>query len=375
MASRPHHALPRRADQGSTLVEFLLVFPAFLVLSMFVLETGLMWGDRHIARLAAFEAARVFAAANLPEFQTDGTAATNPCLAKKTISRAQQAALRKIAIVSPPLPLFLAKLGAAAHGLDTGVLPAGSISVDALRRLALRWPTAVASTTVDCAYDPQAGRVSVNLTYNRMLQTPFVDRVMYLIYQLSKLNRNGLIEVGLDNNFYGLNANLRAPGAIQELKRNLGAALDTVRQIHMPLAQATNFLKDVPGIGSLFASLPGIPADVTGGFSGEASGAAAALGGVSEVSNTIDQQSELLMSLVALVPEALRTIPIKTSVALQRESLSGNAQDTAEGPKERRWDGLMTGVMRLEGDYRKWGKQLSVGGGGLVDGAKPVDGL
>jgi Flp pilus assembly protein TadG len=49
---------------GQVTVEFIFVFPAFLILCLIVMEIGLIWADKHVLKLAAFEAARAVSRQN-----------------------------------------------------------------------------------------------------------------------------------------------------------------------------------------------------------------------------------------------------------------------------------------------------------------------
>jgi hypothetical protein len=374
---------PRRdAREGTAIVEFLLVFPAFLVLAMFVLESSLMWADRHIERLAAFEAARTLVAANLPEFDGAGLPIRSPCKSPKAMKLARQAALRKIAIISPPLPLFLAKLGTAVNGLDFNLPDDGTNggsagnAANAFVRLAKRWPTAVASTDMSCDYDEALGRVTVKLTYYRMLQTPFIDRVIYIVYNLAKHDVPGVGELSLGNNFFAITAEGPSIPAVAQMRSALGSSLQTVRSLGLNLNDAANFLRDVPGVDSVFANVTPAPFDINAPLNAAMAAGTQALNGAA-IASALDQQSQLLTSLVTMVPEALRRIPIDTQVSLQRDIFTKRAITNATGqpPKEPQWNGSIKGVMNLQGPYRAWGHQLSNGEVNLNDGATPLDSL
>lgn len=365
------------SERGSVIVEFLLVFPAFLVLSMFVLESSLMWSDRHIERLAAFEAARTFVSANLPEYDSHGMPIRDPCKAPGAIKRAKQAALRKIAIISPPLPLFLAKLGQTANGLNFGTTD-GSNAADAMMRLAKRWPTAVASTDMNCVYDETLSQVHVSLTYHRMLQTPFIDRVIYVVYRLAQSNKASPVPLSLDENFFGVTAASESSPAVEKMRTALRDSLSTVKTLGLNLNDAVNFMKDVPGVDHVFSQVTPAPVDITGLLNGAKNQGINALN-TAGLANGVDQQAKMLTGLVAMVPEALRRIPITADVTLQRDVFTKRAVtvDQAHPAKEPQWDGTITGVLKLQGDYRTWAQHLSTPQPGvkLNDDATPLEKL
>jgi hypothetical protein len=344
---------------------------------MFVLESSLMWSDRHVQRLAAFEAARVLAAANLPEYDRAGVAFNDPCKAPEALKRAKQAALRKIAIISPPLPLFLAKLGSFASGISLGLPPTdGSNAANAMVRLAKRWPTAVASTDMGCAYDANLGRITVTIKYHRMLQTPFIDRIIFIVYNLAQRNVPGPAELSLSENFFSLTASTASIPAVDKMRQSLRDSLKTVKALGLSMQDAANFMKDVPGVDSVFATVTQAPVDISSQLAGASSQGMLSLS-TSGSASVLDQQSQLLTSLVAAVPEALRRIPITTQVSLQREVYSPRAVTTDPNVKvkEAPWDGSIRAVMNLQGEFRQWGHALSTEQSNLNDGITRLEDL
>jgi len=354
----------RGSERGSVMVEFLVIFPAFLVLCMFVLEVGFMWADRHVTRYAAVEAARVYAAANLPDWQ-NGTPIHNPCESDAINRRAKQAALRRIAIISPTLAMFITRLGVEAHGLDFSDIASGSI-VGAARRIAERWPTAAISTEVNCSFDEAKGAVTVDVRYHRMLQTPFIDRVMFLIYKFTQWNTpNNPIHLQLDQNFYGVEAQYVTPAALVQAKAAMSDAIKTVKKHALPLSEAASMLKDVPGVGHILAKVPSAPVDIfTAVDKAESTVNAqiAAFGGA--IQNTLDQQTDLLTTLVGYLPSALYRIPLDVRVTLQRDVFTSKAVD-ANGLKEPAFVGQLKGSTNMSDqsgsteEFRAWGHELS----------------
>ncbi len=347
---------PEKRERGSVVVEFLFVFPAFLLLSLFTIELSLSWIDRHITRLAAYEAGRVFVAAELPEWDANGKEYDSPCEAPEVKKRARQAALRKIAIVSPTVPLFLAKLGGIASGLNAGALPSvpqgGGLSGAALRRILLRWPTAVASTELSCHFEPTSQKLRIKLTYQRMPQTPFVDRVLYLVHRFNKANL--LSTVSLDENFNGITATGPAALAAAQAKQALEATLGASHDLGLSVADAGALLKDVPGIAAIFASTTPAPTDLSPALQ-QAQGATLL---------ALNNQSGVLSGLANVVPEALRRIPIEVELELQRD-----------GMPEPAWVGDILGGVNLSAGskFRTWGKKLSEPQANLRQDSKPLE--
>ena len=366
-----------RGERGSVIVEFLCVFPAFILLSMFGIEVGLMWADRHVARLAAFEAARVYASATLPEWQANGTVETKLCDAPLLKKRARLAALEKIAIVSPPIDLFMAGLGVDIHALALDTSPLGQAG-GAFLRLAKRWPTAVASTSLKCDYDEAIGNVRVTLRYDRMMATPIAGRVMFWTYRLSQLNAHSPIELGLDENFMGMNASLKTPQAIQELKDDVLRTLASAKTLDLSLEQVTTMLAGIPALGPVSAAIPSFSATIAeqlGAMNAEVAAKMDTVALANAIQNTIDQQAQVLTTIVGVLPESLQRIPLTVDATVQRQSFSQSAVALGATFTEKKWDGRIRGVFKFDGAYRTWGKELSVGHADLTDGATPIEQL
>lgn len=359
----------RNRERGSVLVEFIFVFPMFLILCLFVIEVSLMWADQHVARLAAFEAARVLAGADLPYYESSGARIDSPCKSAPAMKAANQAAMRRMAIVTPPYKSYLAKM-------QTGILPqlvtnAPSLptlpgSAGALSRLVERWPTAVIGTKVECSYDETIGIVRVDLTYDRIPQTPIVDRVMWMLYRLSKLNSTSAT-FDLDPMFLMVETSLQTPGAVTTAKTQIASALDTIRKLDMPVDQAADFLGDVPGAGHVFGALPTLDESIDTFLGANVRDA------VSEVQRLVAAQSRILTAVHLAVPEAFRTIPIHTTVELARDFHNEGAYlgTNAQGKpalKDPEWSGTVPGSMNYQGPYRDWGHTLTRPGTHMKDG-------
>src|SRR5690606_10882054 len=199
---------PLRSKHGSVIVEFLFVFPCFLVLSLFTLEIGFMWADKHITRLAAFEAARSLASAPLPELTANGPE-TDPCKAPEAMAKARQAALRKMAIITPSVFYMNAQLGNFRIGGLDAFQQALSPLPSAAKRMLARWPTAAAFTKLLCVYDSSTEIVPTAITYYRAPQTPVAGRVMWVAHILAKASEaDSPLNLQLKHDFFGIEGRL-----------------------------------------------------------------------------------------------------------------------------------------------------------------------
>lgn len=353
-------------QRGSVIVEFILVFPAFLVLCLFAIEVSLMWADKHVMRLATYEAARVLASADLPYYEEDGTRRDDPCEASGVRKSAYHAAVRRMAIVTTPFQIYVAKLKSGVLSGLTGVIPnlPEIPKGQALLRLVERWPTAVASTHLDCTYDPGTGLVSVELRYDRLPQTPIVDRIMWMLSRLQE-QRSGAVDFDLDPLFFTVDGKFRSAGAIAEARQLIGKSLKSINDLGLRDEQAADFLAGVPGAAHVFASLPTMPEGLDDFLEPLTTDASA------KIQSIVTVYSRLLTAVYLAVPDAFRTIPVRTNVRLARNFYRDGARVGGQGIGEPGWDGTVRGGMQFSGDHRKWGQELSGSSAFLKDG-KPL---
>lgn len=300
------------SESGSVITEFIIVFPTFLIICLFVIEIGLMWGDRHVIRLAAFEAARVMASGDLPEFDEKGVRYDDPCVAPKIAKQARAAAVRKIAAIAMPMHLFVAKVGrkvgAGDRRMNSGELSVSDWSDEAssshrssgpAARFLSRWPVAALSTRIECNFDSKLRVITVDLEFARVIQTPIVDRIMYYLYALNWLNskvKKFGVTYDLDDHFMGIST------------------------------------------------------EVFGSSRGQ----------------NMVARTAILEKILAEMPTAAWRIPMRVQVALPRDYVSEDAVFDGTKITYPRWEGMMVGAMKLEGDYRTWAKELSRSTGSLM---------
>jgi len=358
---RSDHSL--RSRQGSVMVEFLVVFPLFLLLAMFTIEISLSWVDRHIMKLAAYEAARIYIAAPETDW-TDGTPQTDPCLFESTAAKAKQAALRKMAIITPPISYFGRRLTNNSNLNFGGSIPGIDQLPSALVRVLTRWPTAAISTSVDCTYNANTKTVSVKITYARAPQTPFVGPVIWAAYILAKVNPvNGNPIATLNNVFREVSA-IDTQSALEPLRLQVAAALDTAENIGMNINQTANILNSIPGIEAIFGTIPQVPTEIISQTQGTMESIS------NQIKATVGAESEVLTALVFGTPEALRRIPMSVTVDVStifsdRAELVEN-QDGSKKIREPRWEGRIKGIILLKDDYRTWAQHMSINQDGVI---------
>lgn len=358
--------LQRRQERqsGSVIVEFILVFPAFLILCLFTIEVSLMWADKHIMRLAAFEAARVLVSADLPYYEADGTRQDDPCKASGVMQPAYQAAIRRMAIITTPLQIYIAKMKSGVlEGLvgQTPSLPKLGAG-PALLRLIERWPTAVIQTKLDCTFDSNTGLVRVELRYDRIPATPIIDRVMWMLSKLQEQSSSAF-EFDLDPLFFTVDGRYRTHGSVAAAKKAIADSLATIKDLGLAPEQASDFLAGVPGAAHIFANIPSMPVGISSFIEPLGSAADARIQAI------VTTYSRILTAVYLAVPDAMRTVPIRTNVELARtfyrDGSSVNGSGVVEEPA---WPGNVHGAMEFSGDYRNWGKELSTSSQDLTGG-------
>jgi len=171
----------KRNYRGSTASEFLLVFPVFVLASLFVLEASLIWTDRHIVDLASFEAGRILVSAPV-EYDSQGNIISDPCKRPQALSKATSTAIKRVSIISPPVVYELSPLiginNVAIRRLKyidsrmKGLLP------DHYRRLLLRTPSSKFATNLECHFDQERQSVRVTIIYARPFKIPFVQATL-----------------------------------------------------------------------------------------------------------------------------------------------------------------------------------------------------
>ena len=184
-------------QRGAVAVEFLLVMPTFIFLCMLILELSLSLVDRHFMKLAAFEAARSYLTEPVENPCADGLTDIEKEKASKIRTRAKRAAVLKMAAVSPSIISFLAGFGIDAKSAELGdFTTSGGPFTKAIAHLMVRIPTAWALTHVKCSYSSVDDSVTVDLTYLRAPEMPFVKHALWAVWVINEMN-NALTEGGL----------------------------------------------------------------------------------------------------------------------------------------------------------------------------------
>lgn len=356
-----HQNLTRSTwKQGVAATEFLIVFPTFLIFSLFVIEVSLMWADRHVLRLAGFEAARAL----VTEAHLAGTPESvcwpeNPQhddekkQRDRLMSVAKTAAVNKIAIIAPTLTFFAGQipgLGQAASSVDAALGSGQSVSgryLGALKRFVLAWPMAWAMTSLKCS--EQADMVSISLEYQRAPRLPYVGGLLWAIKSTQKLNSaaGGVVRVGVDDrDYFGIRTAVDTPEALARAEAARNELKDTVHIMrHMSWEQISGPTSPLKGL--LSATLLDPIFDSGGAVDRYLD---SALGMVGTARGFVNRAGPIATAVVYAVPENLRLIPMHSEVRLSKGM-------PANGDPNRPWTGRAFLVAPLTtGDDAAWGQ-------------------
>ncbi len=330
----------KKTNQGIIATEFVIAFPFIIVLTMLVLEFASWMLDKHIMKLAAFEAARILATSH----------DANPCMDHRVVKRAKLASALKMSVISPDIRRVLLdlKMNVPPNTLQNF---GGNKVLRAVQYLFYRFPTAYVYSKLSCQYDATKDLVSAKLTYARPAKTPFGGSIVWLMYILMKMNKAldhtniDLVKYGLDDDFASINGHSPAARKTLEKIHNLRAEIkswmDLGTQIDLNQSSVFNFISGIPELQDY------IDPSVLANFTGNASQLLTVLDtnlGTAEVmaqqvnahlQEGIDKQTKFLTAIFHAVPESFKVIPNRTEVSLYRLNAKPNSNDSWPEGKSR----------------------------------------
>jgi len=331
---------------GAAAVEFLLVMPTFFFLCMLILELSLSLVDRHFMKLAAFEAARSYMTETSGNPCAEGQTDAEKSESRKIRNRAKRAAALKMASVSPSIVGFIHNLGinintTAVNGFANSSGPFAK----AISHLLVRLPSAWALTHVKCSFDPIDEAVTVDLTYLRAPEMPFVKHALWAVWVINEMNSalmaggiDGLMRFDLGQHYFGVYGSSPAIETMKQrfgdLKNKINDTISGAAQLGVGLHEAATTLSGIPGFnetfGTYFASASTAYTNAVAKSGADLNSGLSAIGtaidnGTAPIQQALDDQSKLLSSIVYATPEALRLIPMKSSVRLTRSRVARSA--------------------------------------------------
>lgn len=351
-----------KGKRGVAVTEFVIVFPTFLIFSLFVIEISLMWADRHVLRLAAFEAARALVT---EAHMTDSTGSVcwpeNPQnqadqqLKDRLLSVAKTAAVNKVAIIAPTITYFAGQIPGLGQGAATldNALSVGQTStgryLSAFKRFALAWPMAWAMTTPKCT--ESNGIVTINLEYQRAPRMPYVGSLLWAIRATGKLNSasQNVVEININElDYYGLKTDLNVAQAatqIQAARQELKDSITIMKDMDWDRLTGS----DSPLNGLVAANMLDPIFAANGAIDTYAN---TALGLVQQARSVVQKASPIVTAIVYAVPENLRLVPMNVEIKMSK-GLPGS------GAPNRDWEGRAFLVAPLTtGIWNDWTQKM-----------------
>ena len=351
----------RCGQRGVVTVEFIFTFPAFIVLMLLVLETGFMWIDKHVMKLAAFEAARtVLATTDARGLHygdgSDAEVGENPkslcwrqdvtkqtALDRNLIKAVKLAAVKKIALIAPTPDYFLGGLGIDDKALKDAVpaLNKGAYSNSAgllyraLKRNLLGIPAAWALTSPSCRMDEDDGSVRIKLTYHRPARMPYVGSIFWALHAIRIMNKSltdahaqDVMQLKLDPLLY--HDIVAVSPAITKLKSDADAIKQQAQTV---VSRAQEAQDKISALADMAEAVPALSALVTPDFKDKLHNRMANLGEVRDGINKVDtaslvdeaaaplskalvQTAAATTTAIYALPESFRLVPMIVEVRL-----------------------------------------------------------
>ncbi|MCO4792378.1 MAG: pilus assembly protein [Bacteriovoracaceae bacterium] len=325
-------------EKGSTIVEFLFMFPIFILVCLFVLETSFSWSDKHVATLAAYEAARSLSLENLDSDPCDGD----------QLQQARYTAIKRLASVAPTTGLVSTMLGKGSI-TDSFTEALGTSTLSApLKRLLQGFGTAALSTDVTCVFDTNTNQINLTLTYYRIPKLPLVGKAMFQAYALAEMFKSTpqTPETTDDEK-------------VDAMKSVITQINEKMLTLDMDPSQVLNVLSQVNGMSEMVNIKSLISDNVSTLQSDQVDILNNALASM-DLSQELLNQELLLKTFVNGLPDALTRIPMTVEISFLRKRFDNNASVDGDALVSTRWNGDIKGLIKIDGDFRSWGNEMSV---------------
>lgn len=348
-----------RGKHGVAATEFLIAFPTFLIFSLFVIEVSLMWSDRHVLRLAGFEAARALVTeAHMKNsdavcWPVDPQNEDEQNRKRDLVSIAKTAAANKIAVIAPTLTYFAAQvpgLSGAASAVDDALGNGQSVSgryLSAFKRFVLAWPMAYAMTTVSCREDAEL--VTISIEYMRAPKLPYIGGLLWAIKATQKLNEStgGVVKFSVDSlDYFGVKTDLDSEQVVDKINAARNELKDTI-QIMREMSWEEISSSTSPIVGLVASEHLDPIFSRTGEIDRYAN---SMISTVMNIGGIVQKAGPIATAIVYAVPENLRLIPMKSEIKMSKGMPSN-------GDPNRHWAGRAFLVSPLtEGGESAWGQ-------------------
>ncbi|HAZ11363.1 MAG: hypothetical protein A2X86_20210 [Bdellovibrionales bacterium GWA2_49_15] len=319
------------AESGIATTEFLFLFPIFLLAALFSMETNLMWSDKHILKLAAFEASRVYALAD-PQIE-------NPCLDEDLKKRARGEMLKQVSSIAPGINVLERSLENFSFQSRIGTLIEQSDLPSGIKKNLQGHVYAAVSTWIECSYFATERRVDVKLIYNRTPKLPMAGGVILKAQQYFLPQGNNELSNRDKLVLYFQSLKER----VASMQINSGESLKHLMAI-----------SEYQTISSMIADMDGAALE----YKNEV---ARLLELVMQNLNleeaTENDLETLFVRINKVLPDPLVQLPVTVSASKVRTSVPQNP-DPMNPAMEKEWQGRLGGALNISGDFSKWAFEL-----------------
>ncbi|MBI2522367.1 MAG: hypothetical protein HYV97_18245 [Bdellovibrio sp.] len=321
----------RLHERGMATTEFLFLFPLFLVAALFSMETNLMWSDKHILKLATFEASRVYAFAG-PEI-------ANPCLDENLKKRARYEMLKHLSSIAPGIDVLEYSLENFAFQSQISSLIKQSTLPSGIKKNLQGYVYAAVSAWIDCSYSAADRQVDVKLIYNRAPKLPLAGEVILKAQQYFAPQGNE-----------DLTDKDKLVIYFQSLK-------ERIANMQINSAESLEHLIVIPE----YQEIASMTAEMDRALLEYKNEAARLLDLVMQdlqvEEATQEDLEKLFVRVNQVLPGPLVQLPVTVSVSKVRSDRVFNP-DSMNPTIEKLWPGRLGGVLNVSGDFSKWAFEL-----------------
>ena len=336
-------------ENGIATTEFLFLFPLFLVAAMFSMETNLMWSDKHILKLAASQASRVYAFAG-PEVE-------NPCLDEKLKKLARYEMLKQISSIGPGIEVLEHSLGNFAFQSKIGSLIKESTLPSGIKKNLQGHVYAAISTWLDCSYSAADRRLDVKLIYNRTPKLPLAGEVFLKSQQyfLPEGNEESSVKDKLVAYFQTMkervaNLQINSVESLQHL-----TVIPEYHEISAMTAEMDGAVLEYKNEVQLLLDL--------------------VMQDLQMEDATQDDMEKLMARVKKILPDPLVQLPVTVSVSKVRSHRLHNP-DPMNPSMEKDWQGRLGGILDLSldlsGEFSQWALGLGNDQAGFLQDGRPL---
>lgn len=332
--------------KGMAVTEFILAFPPFFLLILIVIEFSFMAIDRHLLAAATYSAARglMIELLSPPPKSEIGSAravAVSPLninklsedmqdctkVSAEAMQRAERRAVFKMTATAPSFTqVYNNVMGSIPPSWAPPSLP-NIEAPDGLLTAILAYPTAAMFThIVDCKMSQQG--LSLTVRYFHSPKTPYAGTVVWAMWALANIEKYTLngVQATLDSNFFGVKVRSDLAGT---LPQEIAKALVSMNKANFNLVETANALSNMTELGKYIkltdykSKLEEIQKNHLGPLINPSAVdqlIGPGLSGLAGIDQMIAAQERVATTLLYIVPEALRVVPMDKTITLAWDS-------------------------------------------------------